>query len=160
MTTPDFKPGVRPDSSECVEQAYFFRTFRDRVAENLPAQDVLARVHQEVLPSTRLPYAIEFLATELRHSGRLSLGFHARRAPAPGGRDPLFLFAALQRQLGYPEVPRPRKTDDVTVTLDKMSGRIRELETRLRMLESETRGTFDPTQFGRPDLFRDPKDEE
>ena len=30
-------------------------------------------------------------------------------ARANRGRDPLFLFAALQRQLGYPEVPRPRQ---------------------------------------------------
>lgn len=290
MVTPEAKPGVRPDPSECVEQAYFFRTFRERVDENLPAQDVLGRIHQEVLPSTRLPYAIQFLATELRHSGQLSLGFgklphyftpfqtfvvrqaedekqkltmpvallilereaaykakdptpaglfvyqfetiarnrlgyddglraiaadpflgpdwaayvelirgqigvidfadlvyvrsavyvsdqrrtrpdyappvpvlyaerEGRIAQASRGRDPLFLFAALQRQLGYPEVPRPRKMDDVGVALEKMAGRLRELETRLRMLEGETRGTFDPTQFGKPDLFRDVDDE-
>ena len=29
-------------------------------------------------------------------------------ARANRGRDPLYLFSALQRQLGYPEVPRPR----------------------------------------------------
>ena len=31
------------DREEYVEQAYFFRTFRERLADNLPAQDVLAR---------------------------------------------------------------------------------------------------------------------
>ncbi|MBV8229748.1 MAG: hypothetical protein JO329_07180, partial [Planctomycetaceae bacterium] len=30
------------------------------------------------------------------------------------GRDPLHLFAALGRQLGYPEVPRPRRPDAPT----------------------------------------------
>ena len=34
-------------------------------------------------------------------------------AKASRGRDPLFLFAALQRQLGYPEVPRPKPRDDL-----------------------------------------------
>src|SRR5262249_37062177 len=34
-----------------------------------------------------------------------------RIAVANRGRDPLYLFAALQRQLGYPEVPRPRPAD-------------------------------------------------
>ena len=34
-------------------------------------------------------------------------------ARANRGRDPLYLFAALQRQLGYPEVPRPRQRDDL-----------------------------------------------
>ena len=33
-------------------------------------------------------------------------------AKASRGRDPLFLFAALQRQLGYPEVPRYRQVQD------------------------------------------------
>ena len=33
-------------------------------------------------------------------------------ARASRGRDPLYLFAALQRQLGYPEVPRARPRDD------------------------------------------------
>ena len=33
-------------------------------------------------------------------------------ARANRGRDPLYLFSALQRQLGYPEVPRPRRPDE------------------------------------------------
>ena len=34
-------------------------------------------------------------------------------ARANRGRDPMYLFAALQRQLGYPEVPRPRRPDEL-----------------------------------------------
>src|SRR5262252_915450 len=55
------------DREEYVEQAYFFRAFRDRLADNLPAQDILTRVHEELLSSTRLPYAVQFLSAELKH---------------------------------------------------------------------------------------------
>ena len=63
------------DREEYVEQAYFFRAVRERLADNLPAQDILTRVHEELLSSTRLPYAIQFLASELKHSGLLASGF-------------------------------------------------------------------------------------
>ena len=283
--------GRTPDRDECIEQAYFFRTFRERVQENMPAQDVLERLDEELLTTTRMPVAVQFLSTELKHSGLVSSGFaklphyftpfqtfvirqaeeeglrftmpaallvlereaayKADGPTAPGlfvyqfeaiarnrlgydeglsavaadpfygpewkeyidlvrrqvgaidfadlvyvrselyviekrrmdpgyeppvpplfgekegkiakasrGRDPLFLFAALQRQLGYPEVPRPRPRDDLGSRLEAVQARLRAVEARLRMVESETRGTFDPTQFGKPDLFRDIKDEE
>src|SRR4051794_32231214 len=57
------------DREEYVEQAYFFRTFRERVAQNLPTQDVLATLDQEILTTTRLPMAVQFLATEIKHTG-------------------------------------------------------------------------------------------
>src|SRR6478672_2664547 len=63
------------DREEYIEQAYFFRTFRERVQENLPAQEVLERLHEEILATTRLPLAIQFLATELKHTGELASGF-------------------------------------------------------------------------------------
>jgi hypothetical protein len=284
-------PGQPPDRDECIEQAYFFRICRERLRENVPAQDVLDRLHEEILTTTRLPYAVQFLATELKHTGLMSSGFARlphyftpfqtfvvrqaeeeglrftmgaallvlereaaykadgptlpglfvyqfeaiarnrlgydeglgavagdpfygpewksyidlvrrqvgaidfadlvylrselyvteRRKLDPGyeppvpplfgekegkiakasrGRDPLFLFAALQRQLGYPEVPRPKPRDDLGAKLETLQAKLRELEARLRMVESEIRGTFDPTQFGKPDMFREIKDEE
>ena len=290
MPPPETRPGVPPDRAECVEQAHFFALFRERVADNIPAQEVLARVDQEVLPGTKLPFAIQFLTTELNHSGRLSFGFaklphyftpfqafvvkqaeeekqrltmpvallilereatykakeptpaglfiyqyesiarnrmgydeglrataadpflgpdwadyvelvrrqagtidfcdlvyvrselyardqrrkvkdydppvpvlygerEGRIAQASKGRDPLFLFAALQRQLGYPEVPRLKPRDDTQSQLEAMRTQFRELEARLRILEGESRGTFDPTQFGKPTMFRDLPDE-
>jgi len=283
--------GIPPDRDECIEQAYFYRVFRDRLAANVSAQDILVRLPEELLSSTRLPMAVQFLSTEMRHSGLLGTGYArlahyftpfatfvigqaerdghkftmteallvlereatykagtptrsglfvyqfeaisrnrlgyeeglrameqdpfyppewaayadmvrrqlgviefadlvfvrseaylvARRrtepdyqppvpplfaekegkiASASRGRDPLFLFAALQRQLGYPEVPRPKPKDDLASKLTAMGVKFREMEARLRMLESEVRGTFDPTQFGKPDLFKDIKDEE
>jgi hypothetical protein len=279
------------DRDEYVEQAYFFRLFRERILENVPAQDILARAHEELLSTTKLPLAAQFLAAEIRHAGVLGpaferlahyftpfqaflvrmaedekrkfpmttallvlereAGYKAKNVSPPGlfvfhfetiarnklgyddglkssagdtlfdenwkkyiglvrssagtfdfcdlvylrselfvederrtrpdyvppvepifgikegkiakasrGRDPLFLFAALQRQLDYPEVPRPRKRDDLEGTIFKLEAKVRELEARMRILEAEARGTFDPTQFGKPEMFRDVKDSE
>jgi hypothetical protein len=275
------------DREEYIEQAYFFRVLRERLGQNLAMQEVLERVHEEILSTTRLPLAIQFLATELKHSGLLSsglarlphyftafqtyvirqteeggqritidtallvlereaeyrasnpspaglfvyqfevlsrnrLGYDAglsamqadplydaawqeyvslvrrqlgsvdfsdliylrsalyvleqrRRNPAyepplaplfqekegkiaraNRGRDPLYLFAALQRQLGYPQVPRPVPPDDTATKIIGLQAKIRELELRLKLVESELRGQVDLTQFlGKPDLLKD-----
>jgi hypothetical protein len=278
------------DREEYIEQAYFFRVLRERLAENTAAQEVLDRIHQEILSTTHLPYAIQFLATELKHSGLLSSGFarlphyftafqtfvvrmteeaahrfnidtgllilereaqyragqltpsglfvyqfetlsrnrlgydeglmsmrgdpcydavwrdylemvrtqvglvdfadlvyvrsalyvvdERRRDPgyeppvpplfgdkdgkiakANRGRDPLYLFAALQRHLGYPEVPRPKAADDLGSKLLTLQARFRELEMRLKLLEAEARGQVDLSQFGKPDILNLPKDD-
>ncbi len=278
--------GVTPDRDECIEQVYFFRTFRERLGENLAAQDVLARLHEEILTTTRLPMAVEFLAAEVKHTGLLHTGFEklphyftpfqsflvrqaeeprtkfttggalhvleqearykagsptpaglfvfqfeslsrhrlgfdeglravegdpfypkvwkdyvdlVRRqvgvfdfcdlvylrstlyvsdqkrndpayeppvpplygdkegkiAKASRGRDPLFLFAALQRQLNYPEVPKPRAKDDLSAKLDLVLTKLRDLENRLKLAEGELRGSIDWTQFGKPDILKD-----
>ena len=281
------------EREEYIEQAYFFRTLRERMMEQqIATQVVLARIHEEILSITRLPMAIQFLSTELKHSGLLASGFaklphyftpfqtfviaqaeaarnrfsldigllvlereaayrsatptpHGlfvyqfeslsrnrlgyddglrsmyadpffdedwrayiemvrrqigavdfadlvylrshwyvvdQRRQAPGyepplpplfaekegqiakanrGRDPLYLFAALQRQLGYPEVPRIKAKDDPSVKLQEMQNKLKELEARLKMLESETRGTLDLSQFMvKPELLHPPEDEE
>src|SRR5437016_8185678 len=67
--------GAQLDREEYIEQAYFFRVFRERLASELVAQEILQRVHEEILSTTRLPYAIQFLATEVKHTGLLSSGF-------------------------------------------------------------------------------------
>jgi hypothetical protein len=56
---------------EYIEQAHFFRALRERLASNVPAQEVLASVREEVLATTKLPLAIDFLLGELRHEGVL-----------------------------------------------------------------------------------------
>jgi hypothetical protein len=273
------------DREEYIEQAYLFRMLRERLVGNMAAQEVLEQVHQEILSTTRLPYAIQFLATELKHSGLLSSGFarlghyfttfqtfvvrgtereairfsmdtallvlerealyRADKPTPPGlfvyqfevisrnrlgydeglsamaadplydqdwrdyldlvrrqaglidfadlvylrselylleqrrqqpayeppvpplfgekegkiarasrGRDPLYLFAALQRQLGYPEVPRPKPPDDLGSKLLTLQARVRELEMRLKLLETEVRGQVDLSEFIRPELPR------
>jgi len=274
------------EREEYIEQVYFFRVFRERVATNMAAQEILERIHEEILSTTRLPLAIQFLATELKHSGLLSSGFsklphyftpyqafvirqtekegirfsietallilereadylggqptrpglfvfqfetlsrnrlgydeglasmsgdpfydavwqeyvglvrrqvgmvdfadlvylrsefylieqrrvnqeyqlpvpalfgekEGKIAKANRGRDPLYLFAALQRQLDYPEVPRPRPRDDVGARLEALQIKLREMEIRLKLLESETRGQIDLSEFGKPEILKD-----
>jgi hypothetical protein len=279
------------EREEQIEQAYFFRTMRERVEERMPTQQILAQVHEEILSTTRLPLAIQFLATELKHTGLLSSGFarlthyftpfqafvirqteeertrfsleiglsilereaeyragtptppglfvyqfeaisrnrlgydgglhcvagdpfydaewqtyidlvrrqigaydfadlvyvrselyvteQRRRQPdyapplvplfgekegkiarASQGRDPLYLFAALQRQLGYPEVPRARARDDPLTQLQALRAKLKELEIRLKLVEGEARGRVDLSEFlARPELLK-PKDDE
>jgi len=274
------------DREEYIEQAYFFRTLRERLAASVPTQEVLERIDQEILSTTRLPYAVQFLAAEIKHTGLLSSGFarlphyftpfqafivrgteeEARRfqidlallvlereaeyragqptlpglfvyqfevlsrnrlgydegltamaadpfydrdwseyldfvrrqvglvdfadliyarselyvreqrrgdpgyepplpplfgekegkiARANHGRDPLYLFAALQRQLNYPEVPRPKSRDEQGGRLEALQAQLRELEKRLRLLEGEVRGKVDLSEFARPELLSD-----
>jgi hypothetical protein len=271
------------DREEYIEQAYFFRTFRERLTTNSSTQEILEHAHQEILTITRLPLAIQFLATELKHSGYLSSGFarlahyftcfqafvvgqaedpgrrfsmetallvlereaayrageltaaglfvyqfealsrnklgydkglrsmaadpfydaqwrqfldmvhnqvgvvdfadlvylrsefyvqeqrrqdltyqppvpplfgekEGKIARANRGRDPLYLFAALQRQLGYPEVPRPRQRDDVSAKIEAFQVKFKEFEARLKLVEGELKGKVDLTPFmAKPD---------
>lgn len=268
------------DREEYIEQAYFFRVFRERLADQRAAQEVLDSIHEEILATTRLPMAIQFLGAELKHSGQLASGLtrlghyftpyqayvirqaesdtgrftitmallllereaeyratgatptglfvyqfeglsrnrlgyeeglsamagdpaydaawrvyieQVRRkvgsvdfadlvyvrseqyvvdqrrgepdyvppvaplfgekegkiAKANRGRDPLYLFAALQRQLGYPEVPRARPRDDTQARFDVLGVKLKEMEARLRLLESEVKGQLDAQLFGK-----------
>lgn len=281
------------DREEYIEQAYFFRTLRERmIEEQIPTQVVLERIHEEILAITRLPMAIQFLSTELRHSGLLASGFarlphyftpfqtyvieqaeddrnrfsldvaflvlereaqyrsgtpspqglfvyqfetlsrnrlgyeeglrrmqadamydadwrtymefvrrqvgsldfaelvyvrsawyvtdqrrqnpeyepplapifgekEGRIAKANRGRDPLYLFAALQRQLGYPEVPRIKGKEDLTTKFQELIAKVKNLETRLKLVESEQRGKVDLTEFlAKPELLHPPEDDE
>lgn len=57
------------DHAEYVEQAYLFDLLRARVADGMPMQELLSQLRHELLATTRLPMAIEYMLTELRHSG-------------------------------------------------------------------------------------------
>lgn len=57
------------DNAEYVEQAYLFDLLRERIAEQTPMQELLGQLRHELLATTRLPMAIDFMLTELRHSG-------------------------------------------------------------------------------------------
>lgn len=274
------------DREEYIEQAYLFRHLRERIASNQSIQEILGQIDQEILSTTRLPYAIQFLTAEVKHTGLLSSGFgkllhyftpfqafvvratedenrrfsietallvlereaqyRAERVSMPGlfvyqlevlsrnrlgydegvaamagdpgydadwkvflellrrgvglidladliflrseiyareerqtnsdyqspvavlfsekegkiarahrGKDPLFFFAALQRHLGYPEVPRPRPRDDANARIEALQGKIRELEGRVRLVEGEARGQLDLKELGKPDLLKE-----
>jgi hypothetical protein len=265
-------------AEEYVEQAYFFHSCRERQMEGRAMQEILAQLDQEILATTKLPYAIEFMLAELRHSGRMSQAFarlphyftpfqafvleqaeedttrltfdqallilereaeyraksptsaglfifeietmsrnrlgymeglkrlqqdsffnddwceylelvrmqlgvrelpelvfarsesfvafrrredpdyeptfevlfgarEGRIAHANIGRDPIFFFAALQRQLGYPEVPRPPKQDSTLSRIEKFGRTLQRLEEKMRILEQELHGGVDLSQF-------------
>ena len=82
-----------------------------------------------------------------------------RIARANRGKEPLYMFAALQRQLGYPAVPKPKPPAD-----NKLPGfleaRLMRLEKRLTLLEAEQRGTgIDLSEFVKkpPEFGDDPE---
>jgi hypothetical protein len=265
------------EREEYIEQVYFFRTMRERLIDGLPSQEILARIGEELLSTTKLPIAISFLHSEMKSNGvmgpamerichyftpfqshvisqaenessrfpmeqallvlereakfkaegpplaalfvfqfealaRNRLGYtrglacmaadpiyneewkdyiltlrtrlgdvdfadlifvrsdqfaqerrrvnpdfipkfpvlfgekEGKIARANRGRDPMYLFAALQRQLGYPEVPRTRRPDELEARVVLLEQRIAQLENRLKVAESDLHQDIDLTQ--------------
>ncbi|MBI1900622.1 MAG: hypothetical protein HYS13_05870 [Planctomycetia bacterium] len=60
------------ERDEYVEQAYFFRALADRMQQERSTQDLLVSVKEELLSTTKLPLAIDYLAAELKLHGALS----------------------------------------------------------------------------------------
>lgn len=269
------------DREEFIEQAYFFRVFRERLEDSTPAQEILVGVRDEILTTTKLPLAIDFLVGELHVHGKIGHGmgrlkhyfmpfqtfivqkaeddesrldfrlalkmleheaeFRAnenmtpqalfiyqfeciarnrlgymegldaitsdptydenwqkwfqhvnmnlgsidfadlvymrseqhlqdvrhrtrdeayqasypilfdgqtgRIAKANHGKDPLYMFAALQRQLGFPAVPRPAPPRTKPLFEPHIEQRFHRLENRLTLLEQETKGELDLSKF-------------
>ncbi|MBL9081027.1 MAG: hypothetical protein JNK76_04435 [Planctomycetales bacterium] len=269
------------ERDEYVEQAYLFRTLLDRLENNGSVQDLLQSIREELLSTTNLPKAVDFLAAELKLTGGLSEGMrrlghyftpfqafvigeterdggrfdfrtglevlrleaafrgegstpqasfvyqfeaiarnrlgydrgleamsrdpiydadwrewilHVRRevgivdfadlvyvrsahyaqarraqgladepekpilfgekegriAQAHRRKDPLLLFAALQRHLNYPKVPRPPRADENKHVLPLLVRRVERLEARLKLVEEEQRGGIDLSRFTGP----------
>ena len=267
------------DREEYIEQAYFFRVLGDRLPKNVALQDLLGQIRDEVLATTKLPFAIDFLLAELNHSGVVStamstighyftpfqtyimqeaeseqgrfdiriavdvlrqeaeyrsaeptkvgiflyqletlcrnrlrydyglqaiardpafdadwhdwiMGFRhkigivdladmvyvtsehyveqqRRRQADPSSqqtilfgekegrialanrhKDPLYLFSALQRHLGYPPVPRPKPRQEAGDLIPQLARRLERLEIRLKLMEEEQRHeAIDLTKF-------------
>ncbi|WP_144998159.1 hypothetical protein [Polystyrenella longa] len=268
------------DREEYVEQAYFFKSYSERLTNNLPAQEILASISEELLTTTNLPKAIEFLTGEILLKGKISdgmkrlphyftpfqtyvmdraeddisrfdisialhilhklaeymsesptrpglfiyqfeclarnrmgydagmlaisqdpsfdedwklwlsrirfqLGEHdfsdliyfrsehyvderrhrsrepdfkpsytiffskqeGRIAKANQGKDPLYMFSALQRQLNYPKVPRLQTKTTESPIHPALEQRLLRLEQRMQLLESEAKDDFDLSQF-------------
>lgn len=266
------------DRSEYIEQGYLFQLLRERTATAVPMQEILEQIQNEILTTTRLPMAVDYLLTELKHSGlmspamykmghyftsfqsylieaaesetgrfAMSTALHAleadakfradnadlaaaffyqfevlcrnrlnydkgltamsndpiydsdwakwilmlraqvglvdfadlvflaskeyerrlveagestdgkgpfflgeregRIALANRRKEPLYLFAALQRHLGYPKVPRPPRADPNRDIIPQMARRLERMEARLMILEQEQRGGMDLTKF-------------
>ncbi len=67
------------DREEYVEQAYLFQTLRERMQQDMSTQDLLKAVGQEILATTMLPFAVDFMVGELRLTG----GFATAMARLP-----------------------------------------------------------------------------
>jgi hypothetical protein len=269
------------DREEYIEQAHFFRALGERLPQNMPLQELLGHLCHEVLSTTKLPLALDFLHAELKHSGQMASAMHqlahyftpfqtyvVREAENERGRfdmrvaieilrydaeyraagalpqgvflyqfealcrnrlryeqgldamagdpvydehwrqwlgtvrrqigiveladmiyvrsdyyvqqrqrrygsidahepilfsakegkialanrrkDPLYLFAALQRHLSYPSVPRPKPIDETAQLIPQLLRRLERFETRLKLLEDEQRGGIDLKAFYGP----------
>ncbi len=85
-----------------------------------------------------------------------------RIAKANRGKDPLFMFAALQRQLGHPAVPRAKPKSAEPIFHPALEARLQRLEKRLDLAESELKGQgqVDLSEFyANPQDFSDVGDE-
>lgn len=58
---------------EYVEQAFFFRTFLERLRNGYSAQEILYGMKSSILNTTDLSMAVGILLTEIRHSGKMNL---------------------------------------------------------------------------------------
>ena len=273
------KPQSPLSSEECIEQAYFFRIYRERMQDNVPSQEILRQLEDEVLSTTNLPMAINFLLGEIQLTGGISEGMQqlkhyftpfqtfivsqaeddyskfdlrtgleilereatyrskdakqaglfifqfeciarnrlgyqdgldviaadpmydetwqtwirsirhqlgtvdfsdilflrsefwvdqkrrrqrdfnpqhsilfgiqeGRIAHANRGKDPLYMFSALQRQLGYPEIPRPQPKSEAPAIHPVLEMRLQRMEQKLKILEQEVKGGgLDLTEF-------------
>jgi hypothetical protein len=68
-------------------------------------------------------------------------------AQANRRKDPLYLFAAMQRHLGYPAVPKLEAVDPLPNLVPQLLRRMERLESRIKLFEEEQRGGIDITKF-------------
>lgn len=98
-------------------------------------------------------------ANETANAALLFSRQEGRIAKANRNKDPLYLFAALQRQLGYPAVPRSKSARDLKLP-PHLEMRLQRLEKRVQLLEAEGKGALDLSEFyAQPKSFEDPHDE-
>lgn len=74
-------------------------------------------------------------------------------------KDPLFLFAAMQRHLGYPAVPLLEPIDSLPSLVPQLQRRIERLELRIKLMEEEQRGALDITKYYNPNKVPPPGDD-
>ena len=84
-----------------------------------------------------------------------------RIALANRRKDPTYFFSALQRQLGYPTVPRPQRKPEEENILPRLSQAVNRLEARIKLLEDEQREKgIDLSQFYKEPEAPKPLDDE
>jgi hypothetical protein len=83
-----------------------------------------------------------------------------RIAKANRGKDPLYMFAALQRQIGHPAAPRLRAKEPGPIIHPILEQRLQRIETRLKILDSEVKGDFNLSDFYvKPETFKGPEEQ-
>ena len=71
-----------------------------------------------------------------------------RIALANRSHEPRYLFSALQRQLNYPAIPKPKPKDSAEFLLPSLTRTVERLESRIKLLEEENREKgIDLSQF-------------
>src|SRR5688500_9635520 len=60
------------EREEYIEQAHLFRALGDRLQQNVATQDLLVSVKEEILSTTKLPLAMDFMTSELKLNGVFS----------------------------------------------------------------------------------------
>lgn len=119
-------PSPKLERAEYVEQEYLYRLLGERILQQMPIQELLEQIHYELSASTKLPMAVSFLLTELKHSGLM--------APAMA-RLPHY-FAAFQTYL-ISEAERDTGKFDMRIAL-----RILQSEARFRANGASREGLF------------------
>lgn len=60
------------EREEYIEQAYLFHGLNHRLDSSDPVQEVMRHLREEILATTKLPLAIDFLLAELSHVGTMA----------------------------------------------------------------------------------------
>ena len=130
----------RPRRRRAGEREHVLRPHVVEQVAGAAAEDLEGALGQQPRLDDDLPDPLLFGEKE----GRIAL--------ANRGKEPLLLFNALQRQLGYPAVPRPEKTLQNEELLEKLQRIVGRLEVRIKLLEDEQREKgIDLSQFMVPD---------
>ena len=56
---------------EYIEQSYLFRTLGERMLDGVATQEALKSLGQEILATTKLPLAIDYLVSDLKLTGTI-----------------------------------------------------------------------------------------
>ncbi|MCE2792789.1 MAG: hypothetical protein ACK493_17080 [Planctomycetota bacterium] len=91
-------------SEEYIEQAYLFRALAERIRASEPVQETLRQLKQEILATTKLPLAIDFLLAELNHAGSMATAME--RMAHYFAPFQTFLVTAAEAERGRFDMPR------------------------------------------------------
>lgn len=83
---------------EYIEQAYLFKALQNRLQSNEPVQEMLAQIREEILATTKLPMAIDFMLAEVRHVGTMSTAM--KKLPHYFTQFQIFIVAQAEDEHG------------------------------------------------------------